>query len=40
MERKRWVRTARNVGNDWRTSVLDADLIILDDYEEMGIVGK
>ncbi len=35
MERKRWVRAARNVGNDWRANVLDADLIMADDYEEM-----
>lgn len=28
MERKRWVRAARAVGNDWRRSVLDADLIM------------
>ncbi len=33
VERKRRVRAARNVGNDWRTSVRDADLIMIEDWK-------
>ena len=33
MERKRWVLAARNVGNDWRTSIHDANLIMAGEWK-------